>query len=590
MQEVTFCAQLPGNITRSFGEGTKVNELKAFVYDKNFKYVTQANGTMEGANGVVTIPLAKGIDYKVVFWAGTSGKTTYTEQAAADGASTPYEISWTSGEMKVNYAAMTANDDANDAFSYTLDFKGGNPAPSTPISLTRPFAQVNFGTDDLTKNAVISAYKGQVYTQVRFKAATSMNLVNRSVAAPSETYYSNGIALIPAQTEAFPVTGYNYTNMIYMLAPEGSTALSDMEFSVYTAAAEGNKLHSFNVSAAPVQANYRTNVYGSLLTSTTDFNVQIAPGFTDDNNIQLVEYKVSTTAELVSALQESNKSEFSNIKVTENINLPAENLITVTNTNTHIELEEGVTLAIGGVNATTRSQIECHPEYSIQIAPGSTLTISGLGTIKDMGRMIKNSGTLIIEDGNFICEGTIKTLLWNLGELTINGGHFEGPARVVYNDASSKFTMNGGTIFSNDNIDYALISDFPSVTTNIHDGEIKGQFGGANLIGTVNITGGKFYVPASESDEIYYPLFLSYATGTISGGSFYACSQTGTACLLGGGCNVSFEGGKFSAPLGTDTFAPAAGFEWNEINEPALPGTNPLVRQITPIAAPNRKR
>ena len=61
----------------------------------------------------------------------------------------------------------------------------------------------------------------------------------------------------------------------------------------------------------PVQRNYRTNIYGSLLTNTADFNVVIAPGFSDpDNNYEVLNAKgVSQLKDLLASGADLSKKD-----------------------------------------------------------------------------------------------------------------------------------------------------------------------------------------------------------------------------------------------------------------------------------------
>ena len=61
----------------------------------------------------------------------------------------------------------------------------------------------------------------------------------------------------------------------------------------------------------PVQRNYRTNIFGSLLTNTADFNVVIAPGFNDpDNNYEVLNAKgVSQLKDLLASGADLSKKD-----------------------------------------------------------------------------------------------------------------------------------------------------------------------------------------------------------------------------------------------------------------------------------------
>ena len=65
-----------------------------------------------------------------------------------------------------------------------------------------------------------------------------------------------------------------------LIGTEKSTI--DVEFGYSNGADEYNRTYTF----VPVQRNYRTNIYGSLLTSSLDINIAIEPSFNDpDYNV-----------------------------------------------------------------------------------------------------------------------------------------------------------------------------------------------------------------------------------------------------------------------------------------------------------------
>ena len=84
--------------------------------------------------------------------------------------------------------------------------------------------------------------------------------------------------------------------MSYVLVPKDKETV-DIAFD-YT-------LTNRTFTNVPVQRNYRTNIYGSLLTNTADFNVVIAPEFNDpDYNHNVI--TASTQTELATAAQTPN--------------------------------------------------------------------------------------------------------------------------------------------------------------------------------------------------------------------------------------------------------------------------------------------
>lgn len=160
--------------------------------------------------------------------------------------------------------------------------------------LRRPFAQINIGTDDFDA----AAAAGYTVSESTIGVATykTLNLLSGEVSDPvTATFVKKPI---PTEDSKFSVNSkdYKYLSMSYVLVPKDKETV-DIAFD-YT-------LTNRTFTNVPVQRNYRTNIYGSLLTNTADFNVVIAPGFNDpDYNNNVI--TASTQTELATAAQTPN--------------------------------------------------------------------------------------------------------------------------------------------------------------------------------------------------------------------------------------------------------------------------------------------
>lgn len=160
--------------------------------------------------------------------------------------------------------------------------------------LRRPFAQINIGTDDFDA----AAAAGYTVSESTIGVATykTLNLLSGEVSDPvTATFVKKPI---PTEDSKFSVNSkdYKYLSMSYVLVPKDKETV-DIAFD-YT-------LTNRTFTNVPVQRNYRTNIYGSLLTNTADFNVVIAPGFNDpDYNHNVI--TASTQTELATAAQTPN--------------------------------------------------------------------------------------------------------------------------------------------------------------------------------------------------------------------------------------------------------------------------------------------
>ena len=275
--DVTFEVGTP---TRAYSDGKTATVLQYAVYevvDKDNEGTAEILNPLTVTNGEINISttvklqLVTGNTYTVVFW------------AAAEGA--PYEVTFTQqlkdAKMKVSYAGAVSNAENRDAFykRHTFTVKG---AQTETIELRRPFAQLNIGANDFD-----AAEKAGYTPDLSYVKVTSLgnilNLCNDKVEVENggePAVITFGDAAIPAN-ETFPVTGHKYLAMNYLLV-NSEKEVVDIEFG-YTDTDE-NIAKVRTVGSVPVQRNYRTNIYGQLLTSDVDIVVEIKPEYEGEHN------------------------------------------------------------------------------------------------------------------------------------------------------------------------------------------------------------------------------------------------------------------------------------------------------------------
>ena len=166
--------------------------------------------------------------------------------------------------------------------------------------LRRPFAQINIGTDDFDA----AAAAGYTVSESTIGVATyqTLNLLSEEVSDPvTATFVKKPI---PTEDSKFSINSkdYKYLSMSYVLVPKDKETV-DIAFD-YT-------LTNRTFTNVPVQRNYRTNIFGSLLTNTADFNVVIAPGFNNpDNNYEVLNAKgVSQLKDLLASGADLSKKD-----------------------------------------------------------------------------------------------------------------------------------------------------------------------------------------------------------------------------------------------------------------------------------------
>lgn len=292
---VTITAQLPGDMgTRAFADGTKATELHYAVYEKDSKIrlavckkvdgtkgQLEGTATMTGLQTTISLQLTTGKEYDFVFWADAPGDNVYSFNSENQ-------------TVTVNYANAENNTDNLDAFFGQKKALKVSGNMSISQELRRPFAQINIGTDDFDA----AAAAGYTVSESTIGVATykTLNLLSEEVSDPvTATFVKKPI---PTEDSKFSVNSkdYKYLSMSYVLVPKDKETV-DIAFD-YT-------LTNRTFTNVPVQRNYRTNIFGSLLTNTADFNVVIAPGFNNpDYNHNVI--TASTQTELATAAQTPN--------------------------------------------------------------------------------------------------------------------------------------------------------------------------------------------------------------------------------------------------------------------------------------------
>ena len=258
---VNFAVEVPNGLnSRAYGDGTTATNLKYSVYEVDaageWNYIQALDGgaTFTGLTTSVSLRLVNGKDYKVVFWASATDS--------------PYTYNATNKNVTASYTGRTSNDETFDAF-YAVEDIHVSASASQDVVLKRPFAQLNIGTADLV---AYQTANGQTVSEAGIKVTnvyTTFSFEDEDVDGDAQEI-TFGTATRPAG-ETFPVTGYDYLTMNYLLVSKDKQTV-DVTLNYGGAATP-------TYANVPVQRNYRTNIYGNLLTSSEDFNITINPGF-----------------------------------------------------------------------------------------------------------------------------------------------------------------------------------------------------------------------------------------------------------------------------------------------------------------------
>ena len=264
---VTFNAQLPTGLqTRVAGDGLTATTLSYAVYEqgKTTPLITSEDEvTFENHQATVSLRLAAGKTYDFLFWADAYGK---------DDAENPYKVDFNTQTLTVDYSDAKSNEEARDAFfgNATVTVKG---AVSENITLTRPFAQLNIGTNDMAEAQTAGLNTEALKSSVKVSGIfNKMNLMTGMVDGSMDATF--GLNDIPE--EKFIVEGneYDYLALNYLLVSD-QKGLVNCEFTY----SDGATTETRTIDNVPVQRNYRTNIFGSLLTGSVDLGITIDPAF-----------------------------------------------------------------------------------------------------------------------------------------------------------------------------------------------------------------------------------------------------------------------------------------------------------------------
>ena len=411
---VTFTAQLPSEMgTRAFADGLTAKHLQYAVYEagqstplKVFGDETTVVGEAEMVNlkKSVTLKLTSGKSYDVIFWADATTDSPYTFNPASQ-------------EVSVDYSKVNNNSDNCDAFfkKETITVSGNQ---SVDVKLTRPFAQVNIGTDDF--DAAKASGLEVTQTVVVAKAFATLNLATGKVSDEADRTFT--MKAIPTASDGeFPVAGgYKYLSMDYLLVG-ADKATVDVAFNY-----GGPQSRTF--TNVPVQRNYRTNIYGSLLTNTTDFNVVIEPAFATTNYNLGALY---TASQIGGAVTLSDNVDFDRT----------------------IAVQPGKTMSVNLNGKTVKNTTDLWKNPSVPNSwslfsvrgTDSKLTLSGDGEViakaNDCYAVdVQDGGHLVIEDGHF--NGNVHAVYVYKGVAEIKGGTFEVQQKYSDADKADEFVLN----------------------------------------------------------------------------------------------------------------------------------------------------
>jgi phage gpG-like protein len=509
---VTFSVNIPKTIqSRSFSDGTQATNLYAILYRTTTSggntvdtFVKTMTATYNGGANFET-RLIKDQAYKIVFWAQKGANAI---NAAGDAASTPasgeapYTIDPKTGVVSMNYNTPAGNDETRDAFYAEYTISKVTDDESVNVTLSRPFAQLNFAASDFDS----AKGAGMEYTKAAVKVDTypSLDLINGSAtgdltsvtfaatAFPSDETFPN--------TDATDDTSYKYLSMNYFLVDQDASSTVDKV--VLTLSDANNEAHNFEYTNIPVQKNYRTNVYGALLTNDFKVSVTLNAKFAGSYRNEYAE--VSTAEELTAALSAGE-----NITLTKDIEIESLDIPETGNVE-----DEPLQIELGGNTLTVTSEEPSNIKGDVTINGATTsrsraggargkIVCNNLANGGSYAFMVNNTGNLTIE--NVELETKIGYGIFvasNGAKLTVNN------CKIVCNGQGSPIGTNASTPYTAEiTIDNSELHGYCGVFLNvpikatITNSDLYGLCNGAMLRGgTYTITNTRFYLdlPARE--------------------------------------------------------------------------------------------
>lgn len=542
---VNLTVTLPGDLgTRAFSDGLTAENLQVAVYDvtnpDNVTLATTLDKTFDGAlQTTISLNLANGRSYKIALFASLQENS-------------PYTFSAEDRNITVDYTKMTEynSTDNYDCFYKLYETGKVTGAISETITLYRPVAQINWGTSDLEEDVLRPVYGTEnnddnltnLYTKVSTKAYTEFSLLDGNVVEGTQTEVNLPLATRPSgedypyqpkNDEGNAVKTYEYLSMQYLLVPQASS-LVDLTLESAASANASTTIAKVTVSNAPVQANYRTNIFGALLTNPADFTVVKNEGWAGEDYIYpVVPIEVKTDAELAEAIKSGG-----------NYVIPEGQDLTIPDLTESVALSRPLKLQVDGKMSLTTNEDPNKYSNLALLRVSSNVELTGTGTIE------ANGGDFMISvgnNGNLSIDGV--DIVYNCQEKSANRAAINtgvNPVTIKNSSITTNCTAirqnnSGRLIMENTEINVNLRSDggnmweaiFSRGNVSLTNVKINSKARGLEVDASMNkpfdavVKDCEFY---TEADRVLY-ISSAWTEGsklTIDGGKYSCKNSTGT--------------------------------------------------------------
>ena len=266
---VTYTVELPGVDTKAIGDGLNINQLVYEVWrTENPNDVTLEPGAktellyrvadklMDNGSTIIELDLVNDQNYTILFWAQVRDGGYYN----------------TEDLRKVTLTNKSSNAfEENRAAFYGVDFINATDQRKVKqtVTLTRPFGQVNLGTEQRTPEQQAVYELKVVKTAATVKGASAVFNVATGVASATERVDMEFTAVTPLLSQKLN-DEYQWISMNYVFVP-ANQATFEVDYTIETN--HGDVTNT--ISNIPAKKNYRTNIVGNLLTSKTEYTVNL---------------------------------------------------------------------------------------------------------------------------------------------------------------------------------------------------------------------------------------------------------------------------------------------------------------------------
>ena len=268
--QVSFSTELPKRIgTRASATDLNVNKVVCAVFEdgEEIRNLREVITIQEGEDIVFAPRLIKDRTYDVVFWAMKDANYNVDDMKTITRAS-----------------VATATESDFDAFTESVEVKVTG-SKSEPITLKRPFAQLNLGvtTEDWNAVKTLGMTPQKIDIKVTGKdtfnaltgAATGedVEITRNLIVSGSDLTAGNSTYKSIAMCYVYPDAGQENKNITYTIYDQKNDVIRE----------------DVTIQNIPLENNFRTNVVGGLLTGTITYTITFEQDFNTTEKNETIE-------------------------------------------------------------------------------------------------------------------------------------------------------------------------------------------------------------------------------------------------------------------------------------------------------------